>query len=351
MRGGEWIDAGMFAVIAATLIRSFFIEAYQIPTPSMERSLLVGDFLFVSKANYGARVPMTPISFPFVHHTIPVINAKAYSEALKLPYYRLPGFQKIKRNDVVVFNYPAEDLKRPVDKKENYIKRCLAIPGDTFKMKDGAVYVNGQLEENPPEAMTSYRITTTKGISQSQLRSIGVYSHVLRGNVSGGIFEANLTKKQFEEISKWGIIKDITPVVGLHAMEEAGVFPYGPNLGWNRDNYGPLYCPKAGEEITLDSFNYFIYHRAITEYEDNPEFRMLNGKFYNGQEEITSYTFKYNYYFMIGDNRHMSADSRYWGFVPENHIVGKALFIWMSLGEGKNFFDRIRWDRIFNGIH
>lgn len=349
MRFGEWIDAAMFAVIAATLIRTFFIEAYQIPTPSMEKSLLVGDYLFVSKVNYGARVPMTPISFPFVHHTIPILETKAYSEALKLPYYRLPGFQDIKRKDVVVFNWPAENEGRPVDKKENYIKRCLAIPGDTFSIKDRQVFVNGVAQEDPEEAQTSYMVLTTKDLSPSQISAMGV-KYWQQAGAEGG-YEINTTKEIAAEFESLSQVRSVTP---MQADKHQGIFPYDYTLNWDADNYGPIYVPKAGDEITLDSFTYKLYQQAIRVYEDHPDFTIRGGKYFIGDEQIASYTFKYNYYFMIGDNRHMSADSRFWGFVPENHIVGKALFIWMSMEEpsrSKGFFSRIRWSRIFNSIH
>lgn len=348
MGGGEWIDAGMFAIIAATLIRTFFIEAYQIPTSSMERSLLVGDFLFVSKVNYGARVPMTPISFPFVHHTMPVVGGKAYSEALKLPYYRLPGFQKIKNNDVVVFNFPAEELGRPVDKKENYIKRCLAIGGDNFRIENGVVYVNGEKADLPEESQTSYNVLTTRSITSKKLSELGI-TEGGPNQIEGG-YTLHTTKGIIDQVKALDNVKSIEPLV-QHGGVFPDIFPYETALGWNVDNFGPIYVPKEGDKISLDSFTYVLYQKLIREYENNPDFTVKDGKYYLGGKEITDYTFKMNYYFMIGDNRHRSLDSRFWGFVPEDHIVGKALFIWMSMDPNASGFSKIRWNRIFDLIH
>lgn len=349
VKGGEWIDAGMFAILAATLIRTFALEAYQIPTSSMENSLLRGDFLFVSKVNYGARVPMTPISFPFVHHTMPLTSdVKSYSEALKLPYYRLPGFQTIKNNDVVVFNFPAEELGRPVDKKENYIKRCLAIPGDSFRLTMGDVYVNGKLVEDPKESQTSYNVMTTRAITSSVQSELGITEG--GPNAIEGGYTFYTTKERIEKVKELENVKSVEPLVETSSGMPM-VFPHDESLSWNVDNFGPIYVPKRGDQITLDSNTYPIYERVIRVYENNPDFTVSGGKFYINGEEVQTYTFKMNYYFMIGDNRHRSLDSRFWGFVPEDHIVGKAFFIWMSLDPDKSGFSKIRWNRIFDIIH
>lgn len=353
--GGEWIDAGMFAIIAATLIRTFFIEAYQIPTSSMEKSLLRGDFLFVSKANYGARVPMTPISFPFVHQTLPIIGGKAYSEALKLPYFRLPGIQKIKNNDIVVFNYPGE-IDYPVDKKTNYIKRCIAIAGDSLKIVNGQVYVNGKRPAKPVNGQTSYRVQSSTMINPKTLENIDISEFGYNQN-SGG-YTMFMTEANRDAIKALPGIVDVEPIISPKGNYPE-IFPYVPkSLPWSQDNYGPIYVPKAGDKIKLDTVNVWIYKEIIERYENNPDFRVSQGKFYIGSDEITEYTFKMNYYFMMGDNRHRSADSRYWGFVPEDHIVGKALFIWMSIeqngtysGREKGLLKRIRFSRLFNRIH
>ncbi|MFY9281467.1 MAG: signal peptidase I [Bacteroidia bacterium] len=368
--GGEWIDAGMFAIIAATLIRTFFIEAYQIPTSSMEKSLLRGDFLFVSKMHYGARVPMTPIAFPFVHQEMPVIGGKAYSEALKLPFYRLPGFQNIKNNDIVVFNYPYELITQntfahPTDKKTNYIKRCIGIPGDTLKIVNGKVYINGKATAVAVHGQSSYMVQLSNTLSFKDYEKLNI-SEIDQTNGEGS-YLMQLTKQNLIDLKNTPGVVSIQPVIDDYNAT-VNLPEYCKTNKWTVDNFGALYVPQKGSSIKLDSNTYAIYETAIRLYEANPDFRMADGLFYMGTKQITEYTFKMNYYFMMGDNRHHSADSRFWGFVPEDHVVGKALFIWMSIEpednntlyhrspEGmkrysKNIFSRIRWGRIFNSIH
>lgn len=349
-RSREWIDAIAFAVVAATLIRTFFIEAYTIPTSSMEKSLLIGDFLFVSKVNYGPRAPMTPISFPFAHNTMPVTNGKSYLEWFKMPYLRLPGFQKVKNNDVVVFNYPYEN-DRPLDKKENYIKRCLGIAGDTILVVRQQVFINGKAAENPPKMQQFYRVKTDGSdvFNQKLIRKLDL----LEGGATQeqNVFTINLTQESKAKLAATpGVISiDSLPDPDPEALN--GYYEYGKKFGWTVDNFGPLYIPKAGDVIQLSDATYKMYDRAIRVYENNPDFTEKDGHFYLGGKEITSYTFKQNYYFMMGDNRHNSADSRFWGFVPEDHIVGKALFIWMSWDSGApSITEKIRWKRLFTGI-
>jgi len=352
----EWTDAIIFAVIAATLIRTFFIEAYTIPTPSMERSLLVGDFLFVSKLNYGPRTPMTPIAFPFAHHTMPIINTKAYWDGWELGYHRLPGFSEVKRQDVVVFNYPMEadtPYLRPVDKRENYIKRCIGIAGDTVKLIDAQVYINGKAVEDKPGQQIDYDVTTTGvDINPEIIHELHI------SNYEGSSYytmtkEAANTIKGYSNVTS--VKPRIQPKIGAIGGEQ-NVFPvdYGhPNdhkFGWNVDNFGPLIIPKKGWTVKLDSLTLPIYRRAITVYEGNTLQEIGKDILINGKK-TDSYTFKMNYYWMMGDNRHDSLDSRFWGFVPEDHIVGKALFIWMSWDSDASFFSKIRWSRLFRGIN
>ena len=355
----EWTDAIIFAVIAATLIRTLFIEAYTIPTPSMERSLLVGDFLFVSKVNYGARTPMTPIAFPFAHHTMPILGTKAYWDGIKLPYYRLPGLSEVKKGDVVVFNYPMEadsPYFRPVDKRENYIKRCQGAPGDTLSLLNAQVYVNGKQAPNPPGAQTDYTVTTNGMDINPQ-----VYAD-LNVSLYDNVGAPTMTKEAAAKLKSYSNVKSITPnykpagvadplnPVFPAAYPKYKLNPKNKDFDWNVDNYGPIIIPKKGWTVKLDSLTLPVYGRAIEVYEGN-KLKIENGKVFINDKEATSYTFKMNYYWMMGDNRHDSADSRYWGFVPEDHIVGKALFVWMSWDDNASFFSKIRWSRLFMGIH
>jgi signal peptidase I len=364
----EWTDAIVFAVIAATLIRTFFIEAYVIPTPSMERSLLVGDFLFVSKVNYGARTPITPIAFPFAHHTMPVINTKAYWDGIKLPYYRLPGLSDVKRGDVVVFNYPMDadsPLYRPVDKRENFIKRCQGIPGDTLSVVDAQVYVNGKAAPNPPGEQIEYSYTKNGMDVNPQIfrdLNISFYDSINKPSTP------TMTLASANEFKSYSNVKALAPIISPKGTTDptSPVYPTNPghpvgppnlmlngkqpNYKWNVDNYGPIIIPKKGWTVKLDSMTYPLYVRCISVYENN-KVEVKGGDIYINGQKTNSYTFKMNYYWMMGDNRHDSDDSRFWGFVPEDHIVGKALFIWMSWDDNGSFFSKIRWSRLFNGIH
>jgi signal peptidase I len=358
----EWVDAIVFAVIAATLIRTFFIEAYVIPTPSMERTLLVGDFLFVSKINYGPRIPMTPVAFPFAHHTMPLFNVKAYWDGIKIPYYRLPGFSHVKKGDVVVFNYPMDadsPLYRPVDKRENYIKRCQGTPGDTLSVQDAQVYVNHKPMPTPPQSEMEYAYKTTGlDLNPQILDDLHIQTY-------DGHTYAAMTAASAQTLKGYSNVKSLTPIISPKGVTEQ-VYPTNPqhpvgppelmlnskqpNYKWNVDNYGPIIIPKRGWTVKLDSMTYPLYERCIAVYENN-KLKVQGNDIYINGVKTDHYTFKLNYYWMMGDNRHDSDDSRYWGFVPEDHIVGKALFIWMSWDDNASFFSKIRWSRLFRGIH
>jgi len=376
----EWVDAIIFAVIAATLIRMFFIEAYTIPTSSMEKSLLIGDYLFVSKVSYGPKLPNTPISFPFVHHTLPFCKeTKSFVEWVKWPYKRLAGLEKIKRNDVVVFNFPEGDtvilqkqdvsyysevrrngrdfvwksydiITRPVDKKENYIKRCVGIPGDTIQVKHDQLFVNSKKQETVGKVQYGYFVKTNGtpinplhfeelNISEADLNSWRSYGRLL------------LTDEAAEKLRKYNNVVSVVKEENTNPAEMyLEIFPNSNKFLWTQDNFGPIVIPKKGVTIQINPDNLPLYQRAIAVYEKN-DLKIKDGVVYiNGKVE-TTYTFKMDYYFMMGDNRHNSADGRYWGFVPEDHIVGKAVFVWLSLDKEKGFPGNIRWNRMFRTIH
>ena len=362
----EWTEAIIFAVIAATLIRTFFIEAYTIPSPSMERSLLVGDFLFVSKVNYGPRLPMTPIAFPFAHHTMPLLNTKAYWDGLELPYYRLPGLQEIKKGDVVVFNYPMDadsPLFRPVDKRENFIKRCQGTPGDTLSVVNAQVYVNGKAMPNPPGEQIEYNYVNSSNmpLNPQIFRDLNIsfYDTINKPNTPTMTVAAANTFKNYSNvkslapsITQKGYTDPHNPVYPTNPYHPVGLMLNGkqPDYKWNVDNYGPIIIPKKGWTVKLDSMTFPLYIRCIQVYENNKVEVVGNDVMINGKK-ADSYTFKLNYYWMMGDNRHDSDDSRFWGFVPEDHIVGKALFIWMSMDDSGSFLSKIRWSRLFRGVN
>lgn len=393
----EWADALIFAVVAATIIRTFVVEAYTIPTSSMEGTLLVGDFLFVSKIHYGPRIPNTPLAFPFAHNTMPFSKStKSYSTAIELPYYRLPGFENIERYDMVVFNYPAEKgLKedpnngRPVDKKENYIKRCVGLPGDVIEVRQGVLYVNGEKAFEPKNMQMSYQVVYSKDmpmnvstmVKQScpenvnglaQCDFLDVTSLYDKHKEAKAVADLGINMcdivwihdridryllppnrpdllKKFQALS---FIDTIIPMIkDSTAREYGGIFPDNYKVyPWNVDNYGPLEIPHKGETITLTNKNFAMYYRAIMYYENNT-IESRNGQTYINGKPTNEYTFKMDYYFMMGDNRHNSLDSRFWGFVPEDHIVGKAWLIWMSLDKYHTGFEKLRLNRSFKVVH
>ena len=377
----EWLDAGLFAIVAATLIRTFFFEAYTIPTGSMEGTMLVNDFLFVSKLAYGPRVPMTPVAVPLVHNTMPFVGGRSYTEAVQWKYHRIPGFGHVERNDVVVFNYPCGDtvmveqpeadyyqncriygresvmnqykiITRPIDKEENYIKRCVAIPGDVLEIKNARVYINGQPNVLFPHSKLSYLVKTSHGMPATE-EDLQISDNM--PPPPPGYFAYNLENRQVDILKKTSNVVSVEPWI-LHpagmSPQSAGdwVFPLDTaNFKWNRDNFGPLTIPKEGVTVALTPQNIALYRRVIRNYEGNT-LEEKDGKIIINGKEATSYTFKMDYYWMMGDNRHNSLDSRYWGFVPIDHVVGKAWFVWLSYGEGGMLKD-MRWKRLFHGIH
>lgn len=371
----EWLDAAVFAIIAATLIRTFLIEAYTIPTGSMEGSLLVNDYLFVSKISYGPRIPMTPLAVPLVHNVMPVVGGKSYTEAVKWGYHRWWGLGDVGRYDVVVFNFPEGDTilkeqpeadyyqlikiygreqiksrftieSRPVDKTDNYIKRCMGIPGDKVEVRNGIVWVNGKEATIFPHSKMSYKVITNGSLLNQDVLD---ENKVEVANVSGNEYDLYIENQAVPIIQKQPqvarFIPEIKPAGQVGDITE-WTFPNDTaNYKWNLDNFGPLEIPKKGETVQLTAKNIALYRRIIKVYEGN-QFEEKDGKFIINGQPTNSYTFKMNYYWMMGDNRHNSLDSRFWGFVPEDHIVGKAWFVWLSYGD-----NGIRWKRLLRSIH
>ncbi|WP_460880746.1 signal peptidase I [Pontibacter rugosus] len=345
----EWGDAILFAVVAASLIRWATFEAYTIPTPSMEKSLLVGDFLFVSKLHYGPRTPITPLQVPLTHQTIWGTNIPSYSDAIQLAPHRLPGFSEVKRNDVVVFNYPPEE-EHPADLRTNYIKRAIGLPGDSLQVKDMQVFINGKAADNPEKLQYKYIIVPTMQLSEKFFQDRNINLDGLQYYESGYAIDAS--PELAKEIASLDFIKDVILLKDVPGNAEAAVFPHQPSKYlWNKDNYGPIYIPKEGATVAITPESLPLYERVILEYERNENAEIRDGKLFINGQEVTQYTFKQNYYFMMGDNRHNSLDSRYWGYVPADHIVGKAVMIWMSTNPEGGMFDKIRWSRIFNTIN
>ncbi len=412
----EWVDAILFALVAVYFINTFFFQNYQIPTSSLEKSLLVGDFLAVSKLSYGPRAPITPLSFPLAQHTMPIVGGKSYIEKPQWKYKRLKGFGKVERNDIVVFNFPTGDtvalnmqgvdyytlsklnsngstgvrsdrrtygeiVYRPVDRRENYVKRCIGLPGETISLSNDSVFIDGNYLPNPRYSQHNYMIHTDgTAISSELFQELGInkadyetqnnYGQVVtrsqdlsgvdslslaifglqprNGNNGRLYFSIPLTEEMVAGLNAkpfvWNIIKE---------KEQAGMsyyYPLNHNTGWSRDTFGPIWIPKKGETITFNentAFKVAAYERCIKNYEGN-DFEYRDGKVFINGVESDSYTFRFDYYFMMGDNRHNSADSRVWGFVPEDHIVGKPMLIWLSLEKDKGWFNgKIRWNRLF----
>ena len=410
---GEWINALLFAVIAATLVHNYFIQPYIIPTGSLEKTLLIGDFLFVSKFHYGARSPMTAVAFPMVHDTLPLVRSRSYLNYPQLPYFRLPGFQNIERNEIVVFSWPADTVRRffvkekgvrkPIDKKSNYVKRCVGLPGDTLSVVDGFVHINGQQSILPERAKTQYTFSAynAKGVSSRKLLNDGIkdfdrkyrienitqetYNAILpyiHGRLTNDLDnfivqtpsmglppkligqlrlrvkeileakkELTLTINEAKTLEQRGLFDSLIRKINRSKTPNTTFFPNSLPYGWNEDNFGPLTIPKKGSTVALNEYNLPLYKKIIREYEGNRLEKDETTIYINGKA-TKEYTFQQDYYWMMGDNRHRSEDSRFWGFVPENHVVGKPILIWFSI-EGINDGIRnwkIRWDRIMTTV-
>ena len=359
---GEWVSSIVFAIVAATLVHTYIMQPYTIPTSSLEKSLLVGDFLFVSKFHYGARVPMTTVAAPMVHDSLPLMKAKSYLKTPQLPYFRIPGFQDIKRNEIVVFNWPVDTVRffrdhsnihidKPIDKKSNYVKRCVGIPGDSLEIKDGYIFINGKQTVLPDRAKPQYfnTVTVKEGFNPTSL--ITRYGSTELGGGTNGIFTVNLTDENALNLKNnpyvISVIKDLTPKGNF----DNKIFPHNNKYPWSVDNYGPIYIPKEGKTVELNAKSIPFYKRIIEVYENNDLTINGNEIFINGKL-ATDYTFKQNYYWMMGDNRHNSEDARFWGYVPFDHVVGKPVFVWFSWDtNGQGLGEKIRWERVFTTVH
>lgn len=354
----EWANSIVFAVVAATLIRWSTVQAFVIPTPSMENSLLVGDYLFVSKFHYGAQTPRTPLQIPLTHQKIWGTEIPAYSSSIQLPTYRFPGISHVKRGDVVVFNVPrkaqSEGIDYPIDLKNNYVKRCVGTPGDVVQVVGRELSVNGQLLAQPPNMKFSYLVTAKDEINTRNLAKLGLdsddYYYLGRLDDGKGMYRMFLTKAQLEEVKAVTFVRSVIQDYMTSSGTDDGIFPSSKYTPWNGDNYGPVVIPKKGMTISVNDSTLAFYSDIIKLDEDNTNVEINDGHLRVNGQNITSYTFKQDYFFMMGDNRNNSLDSRYWGFVPENHVVGKALFIWFSVDQEASVANKVRWNRIFNII-
>ena len=405
----SWVDALVFALVAVYFINLFFFQNYVIPSSSLEKSLLTGDYLFVSKVSYGPRIPETPLTMPLTQHTLPVFECKSYIEWPHWEYRRVKGLGKVELNDIVVFNYPAGDtlvsniqyqaadyyqmcysfgsqlienapnvdslnaqqrwnyykfvydagrqyiknnesiygevMTRPADRRENYVKRCVGLPGQTLQIKDRIVYLDGKANKEPDNVQYTYIVKLKANIPDELMKELGISMEDLVSLNQNGFMP--LTKRAVKELKAR---KDLVESITLNTeATKSDIYPLNGNLGWTRDNYGPVWIPQKGKSVTLTLDNIAIYERPIKVYENN-DLEVKDGKIFINGKETNKYTFKMDYYWMMGDNRHNSADSRYWGFVPEDHIVGKPIFIWWSSDPDRSGFGGIRWHRLFRWV-
>ncbi|MFI3268143.1 MAG: signal peptidase I [Rikenellaceae bacterium] len=374
-----WVEAVVFAVVVASMLRMYFIEMYVIPSSSMEKTLLIGDYLGVNKFYYGTKLPNTPLSFPLVHNISPLdATKKSYVEWIKRPYERLMGIDSVRNYDVFVFNYPEGDtvaviapqqnyyqlvrhygrenllkqtdiMAHPVDKRDNYIKRAVGTPGDVLEVKNGVVYINSKEEPNRNTRQYSYRITTNGGgLSSDKLAKFDVTPEDMQYSRDGKEIMTFLSDENAEKIKGTAGVKTVERI--YYREPEIDVFPHDTlNYKWSVDNFGPLTIPKKGVTVALNEVSLPLYQRIIDTYEEN-DLEVKNGEIFINGQKANEYTFKMDYYFAMGDNRHNSLDSRFWGFVPEDHVVGKAAFVWLSIDPNKSFPHNIRFDRMFRSI-
>jgi signal peptidase I len=345
----EWLDAIVFAVVAATVIRGLLFSAYAIPSGSMEGTELTGDYLFVSKIAYGPRIAITPLAIPFLEAK--VFGIKTYTDLIQLPYWRLPGLTEVKKEDIVVFNKPDEaDIVNtvPVDERTTLIKRCQGTPGDVLTIVNAQVYINGKAAKNAAMAQTNYMVVTDgRDINPQSLLDLNI-SGVQQ--VSANTYEMIIPTQSLSAFKSFSNIKSVVPEIQSAGQYDPQVFPHNEHFKWNLDNFGPLTLPKRGWTVKLNDSTMTLYRRAIEVYEHNNVETNGSDVIINGKKANT-YTFKMNYYWMMGDNRHNSLDCRFWGYVPEDHIVGKAVITWFSTDSTQDLFHRVRWNRVFKPIN
>lgn len=354
----EWRDSIVFAVVVATLFRWSFVEAFVVPTPSMENSILVGDYLFVSKFHYGSRTPRTPLQVPLTHQKIWGTNIPSYLDWVQLPSYRLPGLRKVERGEPVVFNIPPlvlnDGTERPIDLKTYYVKRCVAIAGDRIEIRNRQIVVNGEPLHNPENMKFSYLVTVKDEIHKRHLEKLDLTSddYYYLGQTADAkvIYKMLLTEKQRAEIASLPFVLAVGDDYTTHDGPNPAIFPTSMNTVWNEDNYGPIVIPEKGMTMLVNDSTLALYGEMIKLHEENENVTLKRDELTIDGKKIATYTFKQDYYFMMGDNRHNSLDSRFWGFVPENHILGKPLFIWLSINSEADLLHKIRWHRMLNLI-
>jgi signal peptidase I len=354
----EWFNSIVFAVIAATLIRWTAVEAFVVPTPSMENTILVGDYLFVSKFHYGTRTTTTPLQIPLTHQKIPGTSIPSYLDWVRLPSYRLPGFSEIKREDVIVFNVPPlslnDGIQHPVQLKTFYVKRCVGLPGDVIRLVDSKLIVNDKELDLASRTKFKYSVLAKDGLSPRTMKGLGIdkndFIYLGRSEDGLSIYIMYLTSKQEATIRSAPYIASSTKVIMNKAHSESDIFPGTEYFKGNGDNFKPVTIPGKGMTITINDSTLAAYGQTILLYDNPAEIEIKDGVMHRNGIAISQYTFRQDYYFMMGDNRHNSLDSRYWGFVPYDHIVGKPLFIWMSIDPDADLLHKIRWSRLFSEI-
>jgi signal peptidase I len=399
----SWVDAIVYALILVYFVFNFFGQNYQIPSSSLEKTLLTGDYLWVNKMVYGPRVPITPIHFPLVHNKLPILNCNSYTSVPENSYRRLKGLRSVQSGDIVVFNFPAGDtvatkyeespeyydllvkaygreevkrnkekfgdvVYRPVDRRTNFVKRCVGLPGERLKIVNDTIYINGKAQKQPENVQYNYLVAMPRPLTDEQMHDMEItatdvqmivdptyrsrFLQLLpKANDTDYLFVLPLTKAMIAQLKTQNNLSDLRKVNNLGLYEVQDIFPEGIAVDWTLSNYGGadgILIPKKGMTVTLDAYNWLLYKRVIRNYENHPEAYFKNGTAYINGKPAKTYTFAMDYYFMMGDNRDNSQDSRFWGFVPEDHIVGTPMFVLISFDKDRSMFNGgIRWNRVF----